>query len=1386
MGNYYYSSNAVDSLISYVLDVKPYHSKLSEIVEEYQFYDTLDVAIDDSKHFTRTKVAGIWNDEMYSNGLFAQAINLPFLKYSKSSKHWNNLIKITSNDTQISNLSSAYYLHHNIGLRSVTLDGQGLVEGIDFHVSHGAFTFDLDAAKQEFKESIFAGVTGDSSTGSQNLIGVPLIKEFSNLFYDEVHGLNGIVTRISPNLDSPDYEEWTVECISAPASPASPNVTYEHVQEVASTSWNVVHSLGSKDLFFQAYVFDTTYGLKPVYPRDVVFLDDNTMNVVFSTPQSGKIKLIKHVESSQTFSTDISSPSNVWEINHNLNSKNLIFAAKAVINGQLKIIYPKKFIMLDDNTVRLEFTNPQQGRIALGKTESYTSATFTQATPSETWSFTNTLRVDSGIFLVYLDDGSVIFPKEVYVNKNLVFIQFSAPQSGKVVFTKIFSSGNENAIFTVTGSETGFAGFAKAGIQFNSKNISLMVIPKDETSSFVKGEKYVLTPSNRIVSHKSYTYKETWSLIKVNPIAYSRPAFAKAGSPVISNFVAKTKAIRQQVMKVEMVNGVWEVSSSIDGPLGAMTTIFDNAEMSFSVSAGTFSPVDGDYFEFEIVNEPPSITNLDLTIGYDIVDYDSTEYDDRLINFDLASLQLEAKNPAILPSYFELVYLGNNEFSVKSYDNKISRTPIGTYANAVTGAAYDNGDIAFTIPATVAYLLGDTFLFDVINPDPYVDPYQLNMKSKRFGFITLYPKSFINTPQQLWTITVTGADEITVSSSICGFVGTGKVSQSYDNGMIHFTLSPPAEGFAIGDRFFVQMNAVKPSYLVYGSLSGFQKPLVVGKWYWNGKIGLKIDKPIYHIEEFTTAGIKSYRKLSTGTVVLDAQGRTIRFISPPRYDSKGDVYLLGAQRDAQGNVTNGFPVTSYKGDQFVPVSSANRGFQKGAIVNCRYYDDMRPEQSVDECPTHHDGFVDFILYDHGNPFPETFNLKFSVRGSKFDLYHANDLLILPNPVDLATQEFLVERAVSDKMYLQTSGKYQELGIFPSVSADQWMPVYLKQGQPFSDESAAVEVFSSLIRKKVGTIKNLDVNNSFYQFVVDDVGTDSFFSEFLPFNTRLASKVVHSDQENSIVKARITEKMKVFDLFRFKDSLDVTVADSHSALHMDIGTLKFYDPFTVIIDDTTFRGFLNGYDILPYELDPAGYEDSETVQFAAVTTSVGGIGYLVQEASNSGGSVSPSIAETLIIYNKLNESLFNWADASATDGLPATDGFGNNADVTDGLPLLDSEGWDNAVFDITYGLDTFTNLDTIFEAQVTAGSLKIASPGSELYGTPYTNIPAALINLTRKVSRITIMKREISASSFVFYSDLSTLTQIPVTVVENTPNYAVVELTAPSAGKLVIF
>lgn len=1380
MSNIYYSSNAVDSLISYILDVKPYHSKLSEIVEEYQFFDSMVVNIDDQTHLTKTKVAGVWDSEFYSNGLFSQDIDLPFFQYSKSSSNWNNTIRITTNATQIPGLNSAYYLHHNIGLRAVTLDGVYQIEGIDFHVSHGAFTFNLDGASQTYKESIVDGLVGNAD--SEKIKGLPIHKEFSYLHYQDVNGLNGKVHDIEPNLDAIAYEEWEVKCVTVGNIPRSESSSFSFAQTVPSNSWNIQHNLDTTDLFVQVF-HEEADGFHPVYPAQIKFLNSNVINVEFSNNATGKVKIIKCSNSSLMRKIEVPTSQSEWIVSHDLGTQNLIISVKSQINGNFEIIYPAEIEILDSNSAKIKFSSPQNGIILIGSAEAYTSKTFEQSESSNVWVFDNQLAVDSGIFCVYTQENKIIFPRDIAFSKDKIFVTFSNPLSGKLVFTKVFAPGNENTVFTISGSESGLIGYAKLGIPFKSSKINLTISPHDETSRFELGETYVLTPDNRVVSHKNYLLQETWSLIKVNPIALaSRPTFVRNGSPLITD-ITLVDSVRPQQIIITLKKEGWFAKSSIDGDLGYLDgNAFSHPEFNLTISLGNVSPEIGDYFDFNIYNDAPYVSGFDVSLGYDLADYDSTEYDDHLIYFTKDTIGLEILNTGVKTLAYELVYTDSGKFTVKAFAQRGDTTPIETFPDLMPGEKFDNGEISFTIPANENYIVDDTIVFDIVNPPPGVNPNPIYLISKNYGHLTVYPKSFINSPAQNWIITIIDSDSFSVEGSVTGSEKNGKLSESYDNGLLHFTIFPSRDGYHVGDRFFVSIQEEKPSYLVFGSVSGFEKPATVGKWYWNGKIGFKIDSPYYQIEDFTTNG-KIQRKLLTGKVTIDQDGRSIEFISPPRYDAKNDVYLLGCEKN-DNKIINGFETVEYENNTFIPVSSGNRGIQKGVKVGQRYFDDMRPEQSVLQSEARHDGVVDFILADGGNKIPSDFSLKFAIAGNKFNLYHGNDLIITKSAVDLQDSIFDVEREVSDKIFLKTNSKRKELCLNPDSDLEQQIPLIFEQQSPFSDESKIVKMYSSLIGKYVGQIKNPGTSRQFF-LEIDDNGPSSFFAEFLPFNTTLNSKVIQSSQENSIVKARITEKFKVFDFFRFNDDIQIGMNDSIGSHQIDTGRLVFADAFSAIIDDKSFRGFLNGYDILPFDEEAHGYEDTKSVQFKHFTSSAGGIGYQVQERDTK-NSVSSKVSETLVIYSKLTDSASGWEIAKGFTDLPETVDEWDLAKVADGLPVKDIENWDNANFDITYDYNPLTDLSNIFEATLTTNDLRTPQPGSPLYGTPYTSTPSSLIEISRKVARITIIKNATLISTAVFYSDLSLGQQIPTIVVENTSKYLVLEVPSNQSGSLVVF
>ena len=1285
MSNYLYSSNAVDSLIAYINDVKPYHSKLTEIVEEYQFYETMGVSIGDNTHFTKTKIAGIWDTESYSNGLFAQQINLPFFKQTKSSKNWNNALRIvpSQNDSQLPGVTSAYYLKHNTGVRQVTRNKLSQIEGVDFHISHGAHTLQVDGANTSCVETPFANIVGDDS--AKWVKGLQLISEETTLQYGETSSENAIVTNIVPNLNADAYEEWTLECV--------------------------------------------------------------------------------------------------------------------------------------------------------------------QTVP------------------------------------------------------------NTRVIFSVTGSETGLIGYAFPGTVFNSFNISFLIKKKPDSVSFTLGEKLVLTPSNKIVTHKSYNQNEKWSLIKVNPIAYLRPKFIKTSSPKISNFTIKTGAIRPQVVKLTFNGSVFVITNSFGESIGSVAngSTFSNTEYTFHVLADNILPASGDYFEINISNPGPVIKNLDISAGYDVQAYDDTEFDDRLVNFDFSSINLVVTNPKIVSCYFELTFNGT-EFTVTKFNNSTSKLVLDTFPNIVPGEQYSNDDFSCVIPTSSQFLNEDSIIFNVVNVNPSIGANDVYLVSTRFGTINLYPKSFIDTPAQLWTVEIVDSTTFTVTGSVTGATEDGVISRSYDNGLIHFTLFQSSVPFEAGDKFVIQTLNEKPSYLVHNENTGFSKPLTVGKWYWNGQIGLKIDAPVYQVEAYVpnASVTKTVKTFTSGSAVIDSDGRTITFNRAPRFDAKSDVYycdLLQAE---------------YNGHQFFNVSSAISGVQRGAKVNERYISEIRPELSFGSDFEHNDSIVDFTISDGGQKFTNAKRIKFEILADqKFNLFHANDLIIFDS--DLAQNDYvLVDRTTNDKIYFQTNSDNPIFGgavltdastgsptsitdamaytglpavdaygwtnaeVFDGLpaldskgwsaaafdlnysaytnssstsqgsttstaaSSNIWLPTFNLPVRNFSDENSEIGVYLSTISKKIGTIKNIGGSSRQYQFIVDD----AFFSEFLPFNTTLSTRVVQNEQENAIVKARITEKMKVFDFFKLKDSFGVSVSDE-IRVTIDAHSPAFTDLVNVVVDDVYFKGFFSGYDTVEYDYDPAGYldpvdyldpravnylqandaygwknanvndgfpaidsqgwnegmfdvqysetlvdsaskvpgyDENEPIQLGSFGPSAGGIGYFIKESSKANQyPARSSVSEVVSIYSKLVDDAVGYVDPSATTGLDVTDGFSwTNANVNDGFPAVDSEGWDEGSFNVVYGMVTETLDINPYELTVNISSLSIPKPGSVLSTTPYANVPSALVSVNRTIGSVTIMKRGISATSVVMFSNIGTQTQVPVVITESTDDFIKIALTTPSIGSLVIF
>ena len=219
------ASGHIDSLINYVLDVKPYHTKLSEIVEEFLFEDHLNVKIVD-KH-KELVVMGVDLLNKSSNGSLKvwegigasrpleslssertvisdgtrRTFPIPTTAISKLLSHSSQeqYVVGVDDDTQIVGLPKGVLSTRRFdgfGIPHVTKNGTQATESVDYHVSHGAFSFNTYAGSM-WKESNIAS-------------NVNFAKNPGTLAFNNVYETFGSIV----NITSTKYEEFTLQWIA--------------------------------------------------------------------------------------------------------------------------------------------------------------------------------------------------------------------------------------------------------------------------------------------------------------------------------------------------------------------------------------------------------------------------------------------------------------------------------------------------------------------------------------------------------------------------------------------------------------------------------------------------------------------------------------------------------------------------------------------------------------------------------------------------------------------------------------------------------------------------------------------------------------------------------------------------------------------------------------------------------------------------------------------------------------------------------------------------------------------------------------------------------------------------------------------------------------------
>jgi hypothetical protein len=330
----------------------------------------------------------------------------------------------------------------------------------------------------------------------------------------------------------------------------------------------------------------------------------------------------------------------------------------------------------------------------------------------------------------------------------------------------------------------------------------------------------------RIEIPSSASPLETWDIIKVNPIAFSRPVFrstrygyiqdlyGNAGSVTLLDQSTPTSTIKLTATS----STTFVLSSSVDPLYTGTATVgvlYNDSILAFTIINGSTQLfVPGDYFFIDIFNEEPKIVNLSLDYGYDLDAYDdqtivynSTPFDPdynvplnftygtRFTDYDLNILQVSLTQAAIsgrswrmiavpdmarpvpttpiidpVSGLVSLVLYYSTSFDVQISDDGFqTNTSLGTVN---VGDFFDAQGVSFTILNGSKPFIGgvdingdsggDTFTFAVSNQFPILTEASVDLNSVRFPRLIMHSSGFYDAPDASWTLTFTSSTKYSI------------------------------------------------------------------------------------------------------------------------------------------------------------------------------------------------------------------------------------------------------------------------------------------------------------------------------------------------------------------------------------------------------------------------------------------------------------------------------------------------------------------------------------------------------------------------------------------------------------------------------------------------
>lgn len=1221
-----------NSLISFLLDTKPYSRKLTEINEIYRFNEDVNVTFSDEL-FTGVTIKSAWPYSFFSGGSSSvQPLKIQRISnYQDYGKYVNNQPALNKGAFKVgrdedSSLQAISYSYNpkslqGLGLKDCYVQKQGspidveyLTEGVDAFISKGAYSFQI---KQ---------ITNNNISGT-------FLKD-----YDDLDGPFPVEILIEF-----DYDEL---------------ILIGPVEQLDATTLQV-NGPGSVRVY-------------------------GTLNGGSYKPQFKELRKEGLINAAQQ-----AAASTAYDVDNPNSAINQVTAILNAIQAKLNVT-PNATCQRELNSLFSIIAIPNLPYSYEDLIQSLIQAGISVIAGYATWNDVQ-VKLESlspDILFNNFSDLTLRESGELYyrdIETDKISITNIVANSNRSNFEEYKLTALSNTQLLLNGTLSGNIGVAETGTRFESTDISFDVVAG--TEPLMTGDVFVMTPAAKITIGQN-AIQETWSIVKVNPIAYSRPIYI---SP--SNTYAKIVSLDNKEGQITFLDADFpsgkidiEVISSTQArliceaepdysPIITFDNVFNDGRLGFIIINGSNAPLQvGDHIIMTVVNLPPQVDGLDLYYGYDTDAFDADNlvynnvtnavanylttldfgYDSRFIGYDLTSFNLvvsgdattnrswrlralaDLSRPLLMPSRI-VNLLGTddptNPSAVAKYDSDNDVTSEGIQSSTdpdtlddlelwysdrfaleyqdgessawqqvrndiVVGQRYDISDygIAFTVvPASKPFIAsrstssrytsttgpfvttviegGDTIQFKIVNPEPKLEsPASILSNSPR---LIMYGAHFYDSTPADWVITkVTNGftlqgknttTNLNVYSTPLVLNTIDGLSYHIQEHNLHFTINE-GRGMANGDYFTFTTFKEAALFLVHGSVSGQQDPAYLNKWYWNGKIGFKIEPSA--VQLFIDGELQNGTSIwntSFGTIELerlkeDLSDRTIIF-------TKVNDQVWVAFENGQ-----------------VLASGEN-------VISCEEFDIVLPTAPVDSTFTllvkgiSHEmdlGQDLIILNQLSERFPSNGDFVVIERIENDDI----DLAIKPLNID---HNNLLNQLGSQTIDIRYAGNL-DIPTSPELSIlSNWIPLKKIFKGVSGNEVVFGNIATELSLESPFTLENIASIKSLSNSLNEDVYLTwdaDFYDSYLPLNSESAVLAkTNAFNEKLSVKMRdnaffLVSSAGLDESNVFGDNINVSIED-FAQINV---SMNYGENFSIAIADGPFGGFMPGFDNLPYDFE----------------------------------------------------------------------------------------------------------------------------------------------------------------------------------------------------------